>query len=92
VTPIGWTRRNPLLSVYSVGIPSGHNIYHGYDFLFIDNAGNDPISPDSEPIKPPQISGQRFYIFMVQGIFTFAQNQKLFPEPLPEFLSYLFGI
>jgi len=68
--------------VYSVGIPSGHNIYHGYDFLFFESAENDPISSDSEPIKPPQISGQRFYIFMVHGIFTIAQNQKLFLEPL----------
>jgi len=42
---------------YSVGIPSGHNIYHCYDFLFFDNAKNDPISSDSEPIKPPQITG-----------------------------------
>ena len=81
-----------MLSVYSVGIPSGHNIYHGYDFLFFDNAGNDPISSDSEPIKPPQISCQRFYIFMVQGIFTIARKQTLVLEPLPEFLSYLFGI
>jgi len=37
---------NSLLSVYSVGIPLGHNIYHGYDFLFFANAENDPVSPD----------------------------------------------